>query len=141
MARLSLYKKMTISTKAHKDNRADQVLVPEYLYSMVPQSVGDRAGYVLRNAAKLDTIKTRLIASYNSFLPKTTRDWNTLLTENVNLRRLQQADTIESFKACYKREFLRSPNPLYNIENGGNMHQARLRLGLSHLLKSTLIPV
>ncbi len=107
--------------------------VPEYLFSMVPQSVGDRAGYVLRNASKLDTVKTRLVSSYNSFLPKTTRDWNSLLVDNVNLLRLQQSDTIESFKACYKREFLRSPNPLHNVDNGGNMHQTRLRLGLSHL--------
>ncbi len=37
LARLSLYKKMVISSHAHKDNRADDVLVPEYLYSMVPQ--------------------------------------------------------------------------------------------------------
>ena len=67
LARLSLYKKMVISVKAHKNNMADQILVPEYLFSMVPHSVGDRAGYVLRNAAKLDTIKTRLVSSYNSF--------------------------------------------------------------------------
>ncbi len=40
---------------------------------------------------------------------------------------------VESFKACYKREFLRAPNPLHNVDNGGNMHQTRLRLGLSHL--------
>ena len=26
-----------------------------------------------------------------------------------------------------------TPNDLYNIDNGGNMHQTRLRLGLSHL--------
>ncbi len=71
---------MVISSHAHKDNQTDDVLVPEYLYSMVPQSVGDRAGYVLRNASKLDIIKTRLVVSYNSFLPKTTRDWNVLLS-------------------------------------------------------------
>ncbi len=133
LARLSLYKKMVLSNRAHKDNKVDKILVPEYLHSMVPQSVGDRAGYVLRNASKIDTVKTRLIVSYNSFLPKTTRDWNTLLADNVNLFRLQQSDTIESFKACYKREFLRSSNPLHNVDNGGNMHQTRLRLGLSHL--------
>ncbi len=133
LARLSLYKKMVLSSRAHKDNRVDKILVPEYLYSMVPQSVGDRAGYVLRNASKLDTVKTRLISSYNSYLPKTTREWNSLLVGNVNLLKLQQSDTIESFKACYKREFLRSPNPLHNIDNGSNMHQTRLRLGLSHL--------
>ncbi len=130
LARLSLYKKMVISNQAHKGGRENEVLVPEYLYSMIPQSVGDRAGYVLRNASKLDTIKTRLVVSYNSFLPKTTRDWNQLLTNNVNLK---QTTTIESFKACYKREFLRSANPLNNVDNGGNMHQTRLRLGLSHL--------
>ncbi len=41
----------------------------------------------------------------------------------------EQANTIESFKACYKREFLRTPNELYRVDNGGNMHQTRLRLG------------
>ena len=67
-------------------------------------------------------------------LPKTTRDWNSLLVQNDNLKRLQQTVTIiESFKACYKREFLRCPNPLYSVDNGG-MHQTRLRLGLSHLM-------
>ena len=124
---------MVLSSHVHKDNRVNGVLVPEYLFSMIPQSVGDRAGYVLRNASKLDTIKTRLVSSYNSFLPKTTRDWNLLLAENINFERSQQTTTIESFKACYKREFLGSPNPLYNVDNGGNMHQTRLRLGLSHL--------
>ena len=73
------------------------------------------------------------MSSYNSFLPKTTRDWNVLLSENINLHRLQRSETIESFKACYKKEYLRSPNPLYSVENGSNMHQTRLRLGLSHL--------
>ncbi len=97
--------------------------------------MGDRAGYVLRNAGKLDTIKTRLVASYNSFVPKTIREWNTLMsTDNVYNSNIQKALTIESFKACYKREFFRTPNPLYKIENEhGNMHQTRLRLGLSHL--------
>ncbi len=52
---VSLYKKIIISAKAHKNGLPDQILVPEYLYSMIPQSVGDRAGYVLRNASKLDT--------------------------------------------------------------------------------------
>ncbi len=104
LARLSLYKKMVLSSHAHKDSRANDVLVPEYLFSMVPQSVGDRAGYVLRNASKLDTIKTRLVSSYNSFLPKTTRDWNFLLAENINFERLQRTTTIESFKACYDQD-------------------------------------
>ncbi len=81
----------------------------------------------------MNHLKTRLVVSYNSFLPKTTRDWNVLLSDNVNFKKIQQANTIESFKACYKREFLRTPNERYRVDNGGNMHQTRLRLGLSHL--------
>ncbi len=135
LARLTLFKKITISTHAHKENRPNDTLVPEYLHSLVPHTVGDRAGYVLRNAGKLDIVKTRLVASYNSFIPKTTREWNTLMsTDNVCNSNIQKALTTESFKACYKREFFRTPNPLYKIENEhGNMHQTRLRLGLSHL--------
>ncbi len=126
---------MTISTHAHKENRPNDTLVPEYLHSLVPNSVGDRAGYVLRNAGKLDTVKTRLVASYISFIPKTTREWNSLMsTDNTYNSNIQKAMAIESFKACYKREFFWTPNPLYKIENEyGNIHQTRLRLGLSHL--------
>ena len=52
----------------------------------------------------------------------------------MNNHSIQRTGKIESFKACYKKEFFRTPNPLYRIENEyGNMHQARLRLGLSHL--------
>ncbi len=135
LARLTLFKKMTISSQAHRENRPNDTLVPEYLHNLVPHTVGDRVGYVLRNAGKLDTVKTRLVASYNSFIPKTTRDWNTIMsTDNIHNSNIQKALTIESFKACYKREFFRTPNPLYKIENEhGNMHQTRLRLGLSHL--------
>ncbi len=124
---------MTLSAQFHKDGNVNEVLVPEYLHSMVPPSIGDRSGYVLRNAGRLDNVKTRLVSSYNSFLPKTTRDWNALLSDNNDLKGIQQSKTIESFKANYKKQFLRSPNPLYKVENGSNMHQTRLRLGLSHL--------
>ena len=135
LARLTLFKKMTISSHAHKENRPNDTLVPQYLHSLVPHSVGDRAGYVLRNAGKLDTVKTRLVVSYNSFILKTTREWNSLMSaDNIHNTNIQKAMTIESFKACYKREFFRTPNPLYKIENEyGNIHQTRLRLGLSHL--------
>ena len=78
LARLTLFKK--ISSHAHRENRPNDALVPEYLHSLVPHSVGDRAGYVLRNAGKLDTVKTRLVVSYNSFIPKTTREWNLLIS-------------------------------------------------------------
>ncbi len=50
---------MTPSAQFHKDGKTNDILEPEYLHSMVPPSVGDRAGYVLRNAGKLDNVKTR----------------------------------------------------------------------------------
>ncbi len=140
LARLSLFKKMTISRGAFKSDPTDRskLLVPEYLFNLVPQSVGERVGYVLRNANKLDTPKTRLVPSYNSFVPKTVRDWNNLFIQYWEVEsagyNMQQASTIESFKAAYRREYCRKPNPLYRIDHeGGNLHHTRLRLGLSHL--------
>ncbi len=140
LARLSLFKKMVISRSASKTdpNDSSKLLVPEYLFNLVPQTVGDRAGYVLRNASKLDNPKTRLVPSYNSFVPKTVRDWNNLFIRYWEIEsagyNMQQATTIESFKAAYRREYCRTPNPLYKIDHeGGNLHHTRLRLGLSHL--------
>ena len=47
---------------------------------------------------------------------------------------IQNASTLESFKARYKKEYLKTPNPLHKIDHeGGNIHHTRLRLGLSHL--------
>ncbi len=59
--------------------------------------------------------------------------------------KLSNAVNIESFKAIYRREFFRSPDPLYKIDHeGGNIHHTRLRLGLSHLrahlFRNNLIP-
>ena len=55
------------------------------MYNLLPDTVGDRSGYVLRNAGKVDNVKTRLIVSYNSFIPTTIRDWNALFIAYWNL--------------------------------------------------------
>ncbi len=48
-------------------------------------------------------------------------------------QRLSNATSIDAFKAIYKREFYRSPNPYFKIDHeGGNVHHTRLRLGLSY---------
>ncbi len=149
LQRFSLFKKMSISKEALKNNEPDKILVPKYLSDMVPGSVGDRVGYVLRNANRIDIPKTRLVPSYNSFIPKTVREWNSLIVLNNDIgtvgHKLSNATTIESFKAIYKKEYYRSPNPLYKIDHeGGNIHHTRLRLGLSHLrahlFRNNLIP-
>ena len=76
--RLCLFKKIQLSKQASSDGNQDKVLVQPYLFNLLPGTVGDRSGYVLRNAGKVDNVKTRLIVSYNSFIPKTIRDWNAL---------------------------------------------------------------
>ncbi len=129
---------MELSKNAHNENRLDDLLVQPYLYELLPGTVGDRSGYVLRNAGKIDNVKSRLIVSYNSFIPKTIRDWNTLFIAFWDIEHtstsLQNVGTLDSFKARYKKEYLKTPNPLYKLDiDGGNIHHTRLRLGLSHL--------
>ena len=103
--------------------------VPEYLSGLVPQSVGARAAYNLRNGENLSLVKTKHVKTYNSFVPmaKTVRDWNALGP-------IKNSISVEGFKTRYKNKFLRKPNKMFNIDhNGANMHWTRLRLGLSHL--------
>ncbi len=129
---------MQLSKKTVADNEPEKMPVQPYLYDLLPGTVGDRAGYVLRNASKVDNVKTRLLVSYNSFIPKTIRDYNTLFIAYWQVEQadnnFQNAGTIDSFKARYKRDHLRTTNPLYKLDfNNGNIHHTRLRLGLSHL--------
>ncbi len=107
-------------------------LVPDYLSDLVPQTVGARVGnYVLRNSGDFTCIKTRKSQFYNSFLPKTIREWN---NSESAWRGLDFAPSVDSFKSNYKKLLHRTSNLLYNIElEKGNIHHSRLRLGLSHL--------
>ncbi len=83
--------------------------------------------YNLRNGNNLALPKTRHVKTYNSFVPKTIRDWN-------NMGPIKNSGTIEGFKTRYKRDILNKPNPIYNIDHmGGNIAWTRLRLGLSGL--------
>ncbi len=101
--------------------------VPDYLKNLVPVKVGDRTNYYLRNVNDLSTVKTRKVKVYNSFVPKTVREWN-------NLEAYRYAPSLSSFKAGYKKGMLRSPNPLHMFELGNaNIYLTRMRLGLSHL--------
>ncbi len=102
--------------------------VPEYLCDLIPQRVGARANRNLRNANHLSLIRTRHVKTYNSFVPKTIRDWNQLEP------RIKNAGSVDGFKTMYKRNFLKKPNPFYSLDHrGGNIFITRLRVGLSHL--------
>ena len=130
LARLSLFYKMCHKTCDENDMCTDcrnKVGVPDYLKRLVPEKVEDRTEYNLRNAKDLTTVRTKKVKVYNSFIPKTVRDWN-------NLDQYRYAPSLSSFKASYKKGMLRSPNYLHLFEMGdANIHHTRLRLGLSHL--------
>ncbi len=130
LARLSLFYKMCHKNCDENNQCTDcgnKVGVPDYLKRLVPDKVEDRTNYDLRNAKDLTTVKTKKVKVYNSFIPKTVRDWN-------NLDQYRYAPSLSSFKASYKNGMLRSPNPLHMYELGdANIHHTRLRLGLSHL--------
>ncbi|XP_053380636.1 uncharacterized protein LOC128548935 [Mercenaria mercenaria] len=67
-------------------------LTPEYLSSLVPQTVGETATYNLRNAADIQELRTRTALYYNSFLPSALREWNDLSPQ------LQNSPSLSSFK-------------------------------------------
>ncbi len=102
-------------------------LAPEYLCGLLPLRVRDRANRQLRNGNNLSLIRTNHVKTYNSFLPKTTRDWNLLGA-------IRGSKSVETFKNAYKNANFNSANPAFNIDlYGANIHLTRMRLGLSHL--------
>ena len=67
-------------------------LASEYLSSLVPPTGGNRSQYNLHNETNLQTIPARSQQYYNSFLPSTTRIWNSLPDDTKNF------PSVESFK-------------------------------------------
>ncbi len=51
---------------------------PDYLCDLMPLLAMDRTNYNLRNANHISIPKTNHIKTYNSFIPQTTRDWNSV---------------------------------------------------------------
>ena len=100
---------------------------PTYLIENIPQLIGDRTNYGLRNRSDLDPVSSRINLYTNSFIPKTVKDWN-------NLDRVSKASpSIEAFKANHRRK-LDQKNPLYFY--GGSLEasiHARLRINNSPL--------
>jgi hypothetical protein len=100
---------------------------PSYLIDLLPQEVGNRTGYALRNRGNLDVQLTRINCLSYSFFPSTTRLWNNLD------QTLKDKPSVQSFKlAIKKKEPI--PNKLYyhgtRLEN--SIH-ARLRIENSPL--------
>ena len=81
-------------------------LVPEYLSSLVPPTVGNISQYNLCNETKFQTISARSQQYYNSFLPSTTRIWDSLPDDT------KSSPSVESFKQKLNNNITRPP-PYY----------------------------
>jgi hypothetical protein len=100
---------------------------PEYLTDLVPDTVGTRTNYLLRNRGNLDRPPTRLNVYAHSFFPKVTDLWNNLSP------RESSAPSVEAFKTYHKKS-LPKKNSLYFYGNRQEaISHARLRIGNSLL--------
>jgi hypothetical protein len=70
---------------------------PDYLTDLVPDTVGTRTNYLLRNRGNLDPPTTRLNVYAHSFFPKVTELWNNLSP------RERGAPSVEAFKTYHKK--------------------------------------
>ena len=65
---------------------------PSYLSSIVPQPVNAASAYNFRNQNNIQSIATRTNYYFNSFLPSTIREWNSIPLDTRN------SGSIETFK-------------------------------------------
>ncbi|MCG7868583.1 MAG: endonuclease/exonuclease/phosphatase family protein [Candidatus Thiodiazotropha taylori] len=102
-------------------------LTPLYLSSLVPQSVSNLSRYNLRNSNDLQTVDARTSQYYHSFLPSTTRDWNSLSTET------KQSDSVNSFKHSLNKDKPSVPSYFYTGSRIGQILHSRIRTNCSSL--------
>ena len=57
-------------------------LTPTYLSSLVPLTVTEASRYNLRNSSDIRTVNARISQYFNSFLPSSIREWNSLPEEH-----------------------------------------------------------
>ena len=100
-------------------------LVPEYLSSLVPPTVGNISQYNLRNETNLQTIPARSQQYYNSFLPSTTRIRNSLPDDT------KSSPSVESFKQKLKNNITRPPPYYFSGSRLGQIYHPRKRLNCS----------
>ena len=102
-------------------------LTPDILSNLVPLYTRENNPYNLRNAEDIQTIHARTNIYFNSFLPATIRDWNSL---HLHVR---QSDSILVFKKHLNSNLIPTPK-FYNAGTRlGQILHTRLRLECSSL--------
>ena len=102
-------------------------LSPPYLSTLVPPLVGQTSRYNLRNANDLQTIDARTTLYFNSFLPSTVRDWNSLPPD------IKNADTAVAFKSSLNKNNRFVPKHFYFGDRQLQILHTRLRTKCSSL--------
>ncbi|MCG8049353.1 MAG: reverse transcriptase domain-containing protein [Candidatus Thiodiazotropha endolucinida] len=102
-------------------------LTPQYLSSLVPQTVSNASRYNLRNSNDLQTINARTNLYYNSFLPSTIRAWNVLPCVD------KQSESVNSFKHTLNKNKSSVPIYYYFGKRKTQVLHTRLRTNCSSL--------
>lgn len=109
---------------------------PTYLSSLLPPLVGNVSRYNLRNQNNYQTINCKSQLYFNSFLPSSVREWNSL-EDSICL-----SQSVNSFKKCIRvtREI---PKYYCSGNRKGQILHTRLRTGCSslnyHLFRKNII--
>ena len=102
-------------------------LIPVYLSTLLPDSVGNTSSYNLRNINNTQTIHCNTQQYYNSFLPATVRNWNELSQE------IRDSNTLTTFKHKLNAN-IRGVPKFYNIgKRNEQVYHTRLRTSCSTL--------
>ena len=102
-------------------------LTPPYLSNLLPPLVGSSNPYPLRNSDNFLTLRTNTALYYDSFLPSTTREWNSLPSTQRN------ATSLSSFKSSFKSSVLKSPLIYYHGSRKLQILHTRIRTNCSSL--------
>ena len=73
-------------------------LVPNYLHSLVPTTIGSNSTYNLRNTNDLSNIASKTNLYMKSFLPSTIKAWNSLPQSTM------KTDSLSSFKRILDKD-------------------------------------
>ena len=102
-------------------------IAPSYLSSLVPQPVNAASAYNLRNQNDIQNIPARTNYYFNSFLPSSIRDWNSLPLDTRN------SDSLETFKRKLNRGDNFVPKYYYTGNRKLQVLHARIRTKCSSL--------
>ena len=100
---------------------------PQYLSSLVPESVDTSSTYHLRNSDDTPVPFSRTNLYFNSFLPSVIRDFNNLSPE------IKQAPSLSVFKRLLSKNTTRAPSYFYFGNRKTQILHTKLRTNCSSL--------